>query len=134
MSIGDICPCPLEENDDPISQFDDKEQVNQQPAQPSEESAQLDHLKVGNRFVPTDRGHTSLVPILERCRDASHRASQDIAARLFSRLHRKRSTTRKRFPALMRKIGDITDGENLRMPWNTEVLGDDDPALTIGFS
>ena len=33
----------------------------------------------------------------------------------------------------MRKIGDITDGINLRITRNTQVFVDNNPALTIGF-
>src|ERR1700757_4326948 len=60
MSVGDISPRPLEEDDNTISELDDKEQVNKEPAQPGKKSTQFDHLKIGDGFVSTDSG---IVPL-----------------------------------------------------------------------
>src|ERR1700731_2457845 len=65
MGIGDVSPSPLEEDEYPISELNNKEQVDEQPAEPGKKSAQLDHLKIGDCFVSTNRGHAPFVPILE---------------------------------------------------------------------
>src|ERR1700730_12927025 len=119
VGVIDITPGPLEENENPISELNNEKQVDEQPAKPGEKPAQLDYFKIGDCFVSADRGHAPFVPILERFRGTPKGSSKNVASRVFSRLHREWGNSRKRFSALMRKIGNIPDGKNLRMPRNT---------------
>ena len=100
----------LEEDEDPISELNNEKQMDEQPAEPGKKPAQLDHLQIGDCFISTDRGHAPFVPILERFRGTPEASSKNVPSGLFSRLHREWGNSRKRFPALVRKIGDITEG------------------------
>ena len=134
MSVGDISPRPLEEDENTISELDDKEQVNKEPAQPGKKSTQFDHLKIGDRFVSTDSGHATLVPILERFRRATHSQGYYIPGRMFSRLHGKWGNTWQRSSTLVRKISHVANGKNFGMAWYAEVFIHDAPALAVSFS
>ncbi len=134
MTVRDIAPRPLQEDENLISKLDDKEQVNQQPTQPGEKSTQLNHLKIRNGLVSADSCHAALVPVLERLRWASHSQGHDIPSGMFPSLHRKWGNARKRLPTLVRKIGYIANSKYVGMIRYAQVFLDDDPALAIGFS
>src|ERR1700748_1550373 len=118
MSVSDIAPRPLEKDQDPISKLHNEKQVDEQPTEPGKKSAQLDHLQIGDGFVSTDRSHAPFVPIIELLARVSLGKGKNISSCLFTGLHREWGNPRQRLPALVRKIGDVTNGKDLGMTRN----------------
>src|SRR5205814_4690757 len=59
----EISPRPLKQNGQPISEADQKNNVDEQPGEPGRNSAEMDELQVRHCFVPTDRRHATFVEI-----------------------------------------------------------------------
>src|SRR6476646_10258539 len=131
VSVGQVSPSPLEKDHDLVAQFHDEEQMDEQPAQPGEKSAQLDDLEVRHGLVTPDCRHAPLIPIAKGLRLPASHQCQDAVRGRSAGLHRKGCYTWQRFAPLVGEIRDVPDDKNFRMPFYAQILFHDCPALAI---
>src|SRR4051794_27839844 len=59
--VGEVGPSPLEENDEPVAEPDQEEDVDEEPGQPGEQAREPDPVQVGDARGAADRGQRALV-------------------------------------------------------------------------
>lgn len=81
-----------------------------------------------HRMVPTDRRHRPLVAVVERCGPASDESASNLFRNMAATLDRRLSDLRQRAAVIGRRLCDVADGKDLRMPVEREVLQNRDSA------
>src|SRR6516225_6504339 len=132
VTVSEIGPRPLQENEGLVSESDQKNQVDKEPAEPGKKTPEPRKFQVHYRPVTPNRCHAALVEIFERPGRAPIDLSEDILPCAATHLDCYRRNSRQRGPGLVSKGGHIADGINLRMVGNGEVGIDQDTPGAIG--
>src|SRR5437667_12171124 len=84
---GEIRPRPLEKDDQPVAEANQKDYVHKQPCQPGGKTAEMHELQICDSFVPANCRHCSLVPITEALRFTPSYHRKYVARGVASLLH-----------------------------------------------
>src|SRR4029077_4985172 len=63
--VGEICPCPLDQNDDPVAETDQEEDVDEQPGKPRQESGNMNFAELRHCCGPSNGGQTALIQVMK---------------------------------------------------------------------
>src|SRR5437667_11646918 len=130
---GQEQPAPLQEHADFQTKLRQKRYVNESPPQPRNETVQPKFAALQNCVTLADDGHGAFVEIAKRLwRLLAGKLAPNQFASVASLLHCNLSDARQRVSVLIER-GRITDHENFRMSWNSQIgLAAHAPAA-IGF-
>src|SRR5438094_9760954 len=79
-------------------------------------------FQIRNGFIPSDRGHTSLIEITKWLWLFAADHSQNVASCVAPLLHSHGRDSGQGLSSLMRKIGEVTNDLHFRMSRNSEVV------------
>src|SRR5881398_504381 len=88
-------------------------------------------FQIRNGFIPSDRGHTSLIEITKWLRIFAADHSQNVASCVAPLLHRHGRDSRQGLSSLMRKICQVANYLHFRMSRNGEVVVHNNSANTV---
>src|SRR6266550_4117451 len=63
--IGEICIRPFDQHHEPVAESNQVHDVNEQPQEPRQSSAESHKTKIGDGARAADRGEITLVPVVE---------------------------------------------------------------------
>ena len=63
--VGDVGPRPLNEDQQPVAETDQEENVDEQPGQPRDEARDVDAAELGDCRRSADRREAAFVPVVE---------------------------------------------------------------------
>src|SRR5438094_8691628 len=88
-------------------------------------------FQIRNGFIPSDRGHTSLIEITKWLWLFAADHSQNVASCVAPLLHRHGRDSRQGFSGLMREICQVANYLHFRMSGNSEVVVHNNSAYAV---
>src|SRR4029077_209913 len=85
--VGEICPCPLDQNNDPVPETDQEEDVDEQPGKPRQESGNMNFAELRHCCGSSNRGQTTLVQVVKILSRISLQFACDVLCSCFTLLH-----------------------------------------------
>ena len=132
-AVGDEADHPAGEDEQPVLEADQVEEVHDQPGDPGEQAAELEALEVGDGLAAADRGEVALVAVVERRRLLPGEAVADGAAGVAALLHRDRRDARQRHDGSVgvAHLDHVADRDHLGMARQRQVGLDRDAAGAV---
>src|SRR2546422_8281208 len=116
-----IGPGPVKENDEPVSEADQKKDVDEDPDHPGHKAGKRKPVEVHHGSGPTDRGHRAQVHIMERFGWQPVAHPENITRDLPPLLDSDRGEAREQLSCLSHEGGKIPDDKELRTAWNPQI-------------
>ena len=130
---SEVEKAPLDEDDDAALEFDDVDEVDEEPKAPGNEAGNVDPKNVGDGGGAPDYGHVAFVEIFEGRKSAASEAGFDEFAGVFSALDGDLGDAGERIAFCVVRDGEIAEDKNFGMVGNGEVRIDLEAAGAIGF-
>ena len=64
--VRHVGPRPLNENQQPVAETDEKKDVHEEPGQPRDEAGDVDFAEIGDRGGAADGSQAAFIPVVER--------------------------------------------------------------------
>jgi len=123
----------LDENDDAALEFDDVDQVDEEPDAPGDEAGNMHAKNVGDSGGAANDGHIALVKIFEPGKLAADEARFDEFAYVAASLDGDLGDAGERIAVCVVGEGQVTEDENLGMIGKGEIGIHFEAAIVIGF-
>ena len=131
--VGQIGIEPVGEHGHAVAEADQIEDVDPHPGEPGGKPIEFQVLELDDGSGATDRGEHPLVAVAEGEPPLAADAAHDVVGHRAPLLHGHGGQAGERLPILAPEVGDVPDGEDLRVAGDRAILGDDDSPLPVSF-
>ena len=119
-----VRPRPLQHDGESIPEAHQKEDVDEEPHQPSEEARHAQPAEIGNGRRTSDRGHIAGIAVVKRCGGLPGRKPQDVPGGVRALLLGDLRHAGQRLTGLVNERGQVPDDEDVRVAFDREIRFD----------
>ena len=119
--VRKVRPRPLDQHDQPVTEADEKENVDEKPGQPGDEARNMKFPKVSDGGSASDGGETAFVHVVKVLAGFTCQVTLNVFGRCCSFLYGYRRDSGKHFAVFIFQSSQVADDKNFRMPSNTQV-------------